>query len=305
MSVKKIFGGMLAALCVATIAVAQDIRIVSYNVESDSDTNVNLVARDIKEIGSADIWGLQEVDGFDAIFKLREAMDAPDREMWFELGLSGKSDRLAIVYDRMRFKAVEGPEEITDVGGSRPPLRMKLVDIETGVAFNVIVNHFNRGNSSLRREQAKRLRDWIKQTDEPTIALGDFNFDLEVEDWKLGQLNGNRAFHIFTSTPSPVLWAQHEPQLTTQCSHQYNSVLDFIFLGGSARLWDAEVTLFFADDVDYCPDEKKGGADHYPLIATLSPTEVSGLDSSNADLLKEISRIQEQLNLLQQRVQSR
>lgn len=54
----------------AGAAWAQDLRIVTYNVESDSDTTSVEVAKDIREIGSADIWALQEVDGFGSIFPI-------------------------------------------------------------------------------------------------------------------------------------------------------------------------------------------------------------------------------------------
>ena len=183
---------------------AQEIRVISYNVESDADTNVADVAGDIVEIGAADIWGLQEVESINAMFELRDAMAATGRRMWFEFGLSGGGDRLAIVYDQDRFEAVEGPEELVEIGGSRPPLWIKLSDNASGETFNVIVNHFQRGHAPTRRTQATKLREWLEATDEPSIILGDFNFDLEVPDWIDGEYDGNRAFNIFTKSPSPV-----------------------------------------------------------------------------------------------------
>lgn len=293
------------ALCLFAIALlpaaawAQDIRIVTYNVESDSDTSTDEVAMDIAEIGGADIWALQEVDGFNAIFPLREAMNSGGRDMWFELGLTGGSDRLAIVYDRNRFEPISEPEQLDEIGGSRLPLRLKLMERESGQAFSVVVVHLNRGDANLRREQARNLRRWALELGEPAIILGDFNFDLEVEDWQAGSLSGNPAFHIFTQAPSPFVWAQHSPMLKTQCNPNYNSVLDFIFLAGPARAWQAESSLIFHDDPEYCDNESTGGADHLPIASSI--TFDSGVETLGADaeLLEEIRRIREQLDALE------
>lgn len=116
-----------ATICLAALALfsapslgsaQDDIRVVTYNAQS-GNAHVPTVAELITEIGPADIWGLQEVAGFSAIHAFRDAMDADNREMWFELGHSGGSDRLAIVYDKQRFEAVDGPAELQSLGGSR------------------------------------------------------------------------------------------------------------------------------------------------------------------------------------------
>lgn len=288
----------------AGAAWAQDLRIVTYNVESDSDTTSVEVAKDIREIGSADIWALQEVDGFRSIFPLREAMNTDGRDMWFELGLSGGSDRLAIVYDRNRFEAFGEPEELIEVGGSRRPLRLKLIDKQTRMAFNVISVHLNRGNEETRREQARNLRRWADEAGEPSIILGDFNFDLEVDDWQAGSLVGNPAYHLFTRAPSPFVWAQHSPMVKTQCSPRYNSVLDFIFLTGAARSWDVQTTAFFHDDPAYCANESAGGADHLPLVASIAYSNADAVTGENAAILREIERIRQQLDDLEQMVRA-
>ncbi len=292
--------GLISAAMWAGVSMAQEIRVVTYNVESDADTEIANVTADIAEIGPADIWGLQEVEGFNAIFAFRDAMNVDGRDMWFELGLSGGGDRLAIVYDRNKFDVLEGPEELTEVGGSRPPLRIKLVEKSTSQAFDVIVNHFNRSNASLRREQAASLRNWIAQSSEPVIVMGDFNFDLEAPDWaNSGELNGNRAFDIFTAEPSPTTWIEHEPKKSTQCSDRYDSVLDFVFLGGAARSWGAQAELIFADEAEYCALESEGGADHLPISVNLSMSAPVPMGERNTEILAEISRMRGQLDALE------
>ncbi len=304
MKASAIFATIFAVIFGALIpASAGDIRVVTYNVESDSDTDPKDVAKDIKKIGKADIWALQEVDGSGAMFTLREAIQNDGQKMWFELGVSGGSDRLAIVYDQNRFEALEGPEELVDVGGSRPPLWMKLVEKDGSGSINVIVNHLNRGDSSLRRKQAAGLRRWISQTDEPTVILGDFNFDLKVDDWVNGSLEGNRAFHIFTQSPSPAIWLQHFPQISTQCSTKYNSVLDFIFVSGEATNWEAETEVLFPDG-SYCANEPNGGADHRPIVAVLKPN-ADAPPSTDDEILSEIERLREQLEELEAKIRAR
>lgn len=254
----------------ATAAQAADFRVVADNVESAEDTNTTQVAEDIQEIGPADIWGLQEVEDRDAVEAFRDAMDGPGRMMWYELAGEGGEDRLAIVYDRNRFDALEGPVELSFVGGSRPPLWMRLREKSTGISFNVVVTHFNRGDAALRNLQAQRMREWAALTDKPTMLLGDFNFDLEVPAWIQGRYQGNRAFRIFTREPNPFTWVEHEPKLKTQCSEEYNSVLDFVFLEDMPD-WDATAELLFPDQA-YCDDEATGGADHRPIVVTLTPS---------------------------------
>lgn len=294
----KLYCSLLCSASLVTSAVlAADIRIISYNVESDHDTSASEVAKDIREIGPADIWALQEVANQTDMFVLREATEAEGRDMWFELSLAGGGDRLAIVYDRKHFEAEEGPEELTGVGGSRPPLWIRLSEKETGLTLNVVNNHLNRDNANLRRDQAKKLREWAELSDEPTIILGGFNFDLEVPDWIQGSLKGNRAFHNFTRSPSSVTWVEYTPKTKTQCSDRYNSVLDFVFVSGGARSCGASAGLLFTD-TEYCDKEATGGANHRPVAVTFTPAAAKQ-SPEDADLLMQIQSIRQQLDQLE------
>ena len=49
---------------------AEEIRIVTYNIESGSDTQPHLVAETMGSMGRADIWLLQEVAKEDDVFEL-------------------------------------------------------------------------------------------------------------------------------------------------------------------------------------------------------------------------------------------
>ena len=58
---KRIFGTLLFVLA-AHPAFAFDLTVVSYNVESDSDTDPAKVVQDLQRIPASHIWGLAEVD---------------------------------------------------------------------------------------------------------------------------------------------------------------------------------------------------------------------------------------------------
>ena len=54
-------------------AQATEIRIATFNTESDADTNPMKVAETIRSIDGVDIWGLQEVESEDALKLYRDA----------------------------------------------------------------------------------------------------------------------------------------------------------------------------------------------------------------------------------------
>lgn len=246
---------------------AAELTVVSYNVESDSDTVWNDVADDIQkvtaELGTVDIWGLSEVQSESALNIFR---DAAGSHHWYEIGTRGGSDKLAILYDRNRFEAVDGPEELQEIGGSRWPLFQVLKDKSTGQVFGVMVNHFNRGNASKRQRQAREMADWILAVEIPVIAMGDYNIDVDVDS--AGNFGpGNVAGQILLGS-SKWTWIRPSNPMSTQCNPNYNSILDFVFLGANAQAWSGQSRIMMTSQ-QYCDDENTGGADHRPIMATI------------------------------------
>lgn len=260
---------LMAVVLTSMVAWAKDrLTVVSFNVESGDDTDPAKVAEDMATIAEGiDLWALTEVENRAAANVFREGA-AVDTKVRYILGDSGHSDRLAILYDLNTLK-LKGTEELDHLPGSRKPLVAHLQHKESGVEFLFVVSHFNRRDATRRQNQAERLRKWARGRGLPVILAGDFNFDFDPKAGK-----GNRAFDVFTQG-SDILWviprcvaAGNCPGTGTQCDPHYNSILDFVFLAGPAKAWDAKSEILFRER-DYCRRDRRGYSDHRPVIATL------------------------------------
>jgi hypothetical protein len=58
--------------------------------------------------------------------------------------------------------------------------------------------------------------------------------------------------------------------LSTQCSGFYDSVLDFVFVGGDAREWAAESVILRPDDTYCSGSHRDTWSDHRPVRADLA-----------------------------------
>ena len=58
------------------------------------------------------------------------------------------------------------------------------------------------------------------------------------------------------------------PITGTQCNPNYRSILDFVFLGGIAKEWNAISDMAFIGE-NYCRREASGYADHRPVLAQI------------------------------------
>lgn len=252
---------------------SQSLSVATFNVESDDDTDPALVATDFARIPPIHVWALQEVESQEAldlfVATLRESSGF---NYVGHMGTTGGryDDYLAYIYIADAFQSVEF-SELEEVGGSRHPLLLTGT-LWTGQPILMVNNHFNRGDENTRQGQARRLRDWIQENeDEAIIALGDFNFDY---DFRGARQAGNRAFGIFArgghaSWPQPMCVAGDNCPITgTQCNPNYRSILDFVFLGGIAKEWNAISDMAFIGE-NYCRREASGYADHRPVLAQI------------------------------------
>src|SRR4051812_42503777 len=72
----------LGVLLVVGAAHAADVRVATFNTESDDDTLPAKVAETIRELPNVDIWALQEVEDEDALKIYRAAAKGQTEEPW-------------------------------------------------------------------------------------------------------------------------------------------------------------------------------------------------------------------------------
>lgn len=170
------------------------------------------------------------------------------------------TDALGILYDPERFELLLQDEVKFGLHQyERPALVAHLNDRSTGRSFIVMANHLMRGQSELRQQQALILSEWAAKQTLPVLALGDYNFDFDVESQK-----GNRAFELFMATEQ-WQWIKPKNLVKTNCDEHYNSILDFVFVHGSYQKASSQV-LF--PESFYCSEEKLR-PDHRPVLARI------------------------------------
>ena len=277
------------------------IDVATYNVESPrfcnpdsesgqpSETLPEVVAQHIQDLAGPDLWALSEVPDQEAADQYKSAANFSGSDFELILGTQGScSDLLAILYNQNRMELIGEPQQlIAEVGGDRDPLAARFRLIPDGTEFWAVANHFARGNEDSRNRQAERLRGWIETQSIPVIALGDFNMDFSVDlsladtrpDRCSGTIEeGNTAFNIFTGS-SDIRWIQPECLSNGTCPREgtgcflpcFNSILDFIFVGGpAASEWTGTSTIGFSDVANYCENDPLGDTDHRPVLATLT-----------------------------------
>ena len=286
---------ILLNLGFSDVAQAQEtktLKVATYNVESPfpdeppDETLPRVVSEHIAALAGPDLWGLSEVPDDQALTAYQKAAEYNGSDFQRILGTSGSNrDLLGILYNRNRLEQVGSTQQLREqVGGDRAPLASQFRSVSDGTKFWAVVNHFNRGSEEVRNRQAANLRNWIESQSLPVVALGDFNMDYSV-DLSFNQPSGcdgdiekgNEAFRIFTES-NEINWIQPQclenqtcPVSGTGCFRCYNSILDFVFVGGSSATgWTGTSEIAFQDDPDYCENDPLGDTDHRPVLATLS-----------------------------------
>jgi len=250
-----------------------EIVIVSWNVESGGADPDTIKAR-IASFSGVDIWGFSEVRNTSWSLKFEDgAEDGEGGDFKPILGNTGGADRLLIVFDKDQFEEIDTFEiDWTDRYWFRPTMspRSALVAhlrlISTGQEFMFMVNHLYRGNGvdPRRLDQAKALREWASQQTVPVIAVGDYNFDWDLDPNET-QFNTQKGFGDMTACGTFV-WLQPATLITTHDS-SFNSILDFVFLAQSAGVITG-TSRVIVEAGDF-PDTNDT-PDHRPVEATLT-----------------------------------
>lgn len=252
------------------IIVSNKFQVATYNVESPNfdprDTMVDKVVQEISNNPGPIIWGLEEVLNQEELedFTLAMGINFVSR-----LGTTGGQDRLAIAYDQSQLDLLGEFQNLSNSGGSRSPLVGQFKILSDGTEFLFMVNHFNRRDENKRNQQADFVRNWAKMQTLPTIIVGDFNFDYDIDEDK-----GNTAFdklnqdQVLTWIKPNCLASKTCPPRGTQCNPRFNSILDAVLVSGTAKSWPAISSIIPFD----CAKDAEGFPDHRIVKAELQTT---------------------------------
>ncbi|MCA1568255.1 MAG: endonuclease/exonuclease/phosphatase [Acidobacteria bacterium] len=256
----------------STISAQQRLTVVSWNVQS-GQADPQRIAPRVRAFQDVDIWGFSEVQNDAAAAVFETAAEAGENADFRRVvGTTGGADRLVIIYDSNRFSKIRDFQlNHINSGGHRAPLVAQLRETSTGQELLFMVNHLARGNSSLRHRQAGQLRRWAENQVLPVIAVGDYNFDWSVEG---GDADHDLGYDRMTQDDI-FTWVRPERLIKSQCSEEFDSVLDFVFVSSPAQSWPAtsEIIVVPGD----CPDDNET-PDHRPVIAKFEMQEATPLD---------------------------
>jgi hypothetical protein len=293
MTVVAIIVGVVVAVgCGASQA--ETLRVVGFNVESggaDPAVVDDLVAR----LQDIDLWGFSEVQNetWAGMFE-RAAEDGEGADFVQVLGTTGGGDRLLIVYDADRFELVRQFEihEINPENRVRSPLVAHLKLKTSGQEFLFMVNHLFRTNNEARHEQARLLNVWAREQTLPVVAVGDYNYDWDVAQ---GETNHDRGFDEMTRD-AVFVWVRPPVLVATQCSRQFNSVLDFVFAAHGANAWQGTSEILERQP-EYCPSTN-ATSDHRPVLATFTLSGPTPQPTTRTEILERVGRIERELQEL-------
>ena len=222
------------------------------------------IAKQLADLEGYDIIGLTEVEAENAELFTRAAADgegnkgSKNADFQYVISQSGKSDRMMIIWDSKRFELVGNAVEMDNLndGNHRSPLVVKLRMRNTNIEFLFMVNHLARGNAALREQQATGLKEWADTLHLPVIAVGDYNFDYDIDDGE-----GNQAFYNMMQG-NVWTWIKPPYLFKTQGSQSYYSMLDFIFTKNIPPNWSVDSRIL-SDRHTTTDDEQH--SDHRPL----------------------------------------
>ncbi|MFW7381501.1 MAG: endonuclease/exonuclease/phosphatase family protein [Oligoflexus sp.] len=255
---------LVVCFFLSSISLAQ-IRVASFNLESGG-ADIDYLLEDLKTFGrGVHIWGFQEVYSY-WYEPIIEGLSQINGEAFQGvLGKSGGGDRLLIAYNPqiLELESFEELEWINIQGRVRAPLVASLRIISSGERFKFVNNHLYRSRASDRHQQARLLNEWGRQSSVPIVAVGDYNFD-----WDLQRKGRDLGYDLLTKDET-FQWVQPDELIKTQCSPRYNTILDFIFLSSQARSWKASSKIKFPEP-EYC-DKDPFRSDHRPVTALIYP----------------------------------
>lgn len=258
-------------LCLTVGAADQDFSVLAWNVESDG-SNPHVIASQLKELSGHTVYALSEVDGkhFETYRRaLGESFQSFN-------GTHKDNDFLQMIFDSRRLELLQWTEmdEFQGIQLNQPdramrsPLLARFRDRQDGQEYQIVANHLARGNAESRARQARGLREWGRNQELPTIAIGDFNFDY---DFRTRQ--GNASFVEFMRD-DVWSWIKPDPLVDTNwydpdgdgVDNYPDSMLDFAFVTGKAKTWRWTCRVIVRPG-DFPDDDQT--SDHRPILLRL------------------------------------
>lgn len=266
----------LVTMSLTVTSQAEELRVLGWNVESGGNSPAK-IAEQLKNLDSYDIVGLTEVQSKNFKRYANAIGDGEEARYRYVASVTGKGDRLMIIYNTKRLSLNGFSELFNHKGtplndpnwGHRSPLVAHFYDRDAHFEFLFLVNHLARGNDQLRKKQAEGLRKWVDAQSLPVVAVGDYNFDYHIPTAK-----GNASFDEFL-----VLgiwkWVKPDPMVDTNWGDNNgdgkddypDSILDFVFVAKGAKDWPA-VSKVIVRDGDF-PDDGET-SDHRPIEAVFT-----------------------------------
>lgn len=241
--------------------------VASLNAESGGADPGNVAEDTIAPITGESLFAFQEVENNTAAALFAGAAEDDGQDFQYRMGTTGYEDRLVLAWDDARFALLEltALDDINVNGTVRAPLVGHMQERATGVEFLFVVNHLWRTDSAARHEQADRLNTWGAAQTLPIVTIGDFNFD-----WKADGSSHDEGYDNLIAN-DVFRWVKPpDPLVRTECSEFYDSLLDFVFVGGGAKDWGASSAILRQED-DYCRGAREPNySDHRPITATFT-----------------------------------
>lgn len=212
------------------------------------------------------------------------------------LGTTGGADRLLILYDNQQFTEITHFEIswasrpwYTASMNPRSPLVVRLWHNATNQEFFFMMNHLYRGTGvdPRRLDQARYLSEWAAQQTLPVIAVGNYNFDWDLD---LADSADNHNKGLGHMTAHACDWLK-PAQLVKTHDSSYNSILDFVFLANCAGVISGTSEVVVRPN-DFPSDNTT--PDHRPVKAVLNigPTGPSQL---RRQILQRITQLEQEL----------
>lgn len=227
---------MVGMLFAAASASAAEMTFLSWSVDTGHSIPA-AVCQQLADMQSASIYALVDV-GPREIERYARAIRKSQGKSYRHLATwSGGPTRVMISYNSEHLELLESRElfqfdgyEMND-WHHRSPLACLFEHRRSGKRFWFVAVHLARADAVLRRSQSRGLRSWARESKEPVVAMGVFNFDYDfiVE-------HGNQSHEYFVQG-GEWTWAKPTKMVDTHWTDRNrdglddypNSCLDFAF----------------------------------------------------------------------------